>query len=171
MRRLSMAFLVVPTVLLSMSPLTAQCLGDFDADGTVRVNELVLAVNNALRGCRPTATLLTPTPIVVPTDTPTQPPPTTYSVDDECDFVSADDRDECQGDCNVSENECECEDRCDGCGLGLYCYPLVFVDGVPVLELGATCREHSPGCIIIVVPPTRTLPPSGAAGPESRVEQ
>lgn len=48
--------IVLAFALLLPAHALAQCLGDFDGDGTVRVNELVVAVNNALRGCNPTPT-------------------------------------------------------------------------------------------------------------------
>ena len=43
--------------LLAVSPrdgvVNAQCLGDFNADGTVAINEIITSVNNSLAGCPP----------------------------------------------------------------------------------------------------------------------
>jgi hypothetical protein len=49
------AILIVVCVAASVRPSPAQCLGDFNGDGRVTVDELVTAVDNALNGCRLTA--------------------------------------------------------------------------------------------------------------------
>jgi hypothetical protein len=41
----------------------AQCLGDFDGNGMVAINEIITSVNNALNGCQGTGATPTPTPM------------------------------------------------------------------------------------------------------------
>ena len=56
----------IAAVLLIASSAGAQCLGDFDTDGTVEVNEIIVSVNNLLSDCNGTA----PTPTVPPEGCP-----------------------------------------------------------------------------------------------------
>jgi hypothetical protein len=42
---------------------SAQCLGDFNGDGSVTINELIIAVNNSLNGCQNGEPTQTPTPM------------------------------------------------------------------------------------------------------------
>jgi hypothetical protein len=59
----------------------AQCCGDCNGDGTVSINELITAVNNALLGCgADTPTPGRGTPTHKPTATPTTPPHCTLSL-------------------------------------------------------------------------------------------
>ena len=52
---------VIAAVLLGASNAGAQCLGDFNDNGTVEINELIVSVNNALNGCA-----VSPTPTAPP---------------------------------------------------------------------------------------------------------
>lgn len=53
MRAVTQTCLVAGLILMSGAVVAShgQCVGDADGDGTVRVNELVTAVNNSLSGC------------------------------------------------------------------------------------------------------------------------
>src|SRR5262245_43327931 len=51
---------VIAAVLLGASNADAQCLGDFNNNGMVEINELIVSVNNSLNGC---AGSPTPTPV------------------------------------------------------------------------------------------------------------
>jgi hypothetical protein len=55
--------IVAAVVLLVAHGARAQCKGDFNGDGMVSINELIIAVNNALNGCQGSAPTPTPTPL------------------------------------------------------------------------------------------------------------
>jgi hypothetical protein len=59
---------VIAAVLLSASSGGAQCLGDFDNDGSVEINELIVSVNNALTDCAGSPTPTPPPGGVCPID-------------------------------------------------------------------------------------------------------
>jgi hypothetical protein len=65
-----MRILCVATLLslLLSGPVAAQCCGDCAGDGQVTINDLIVAVNNALNGCADV------TPTVGPSETPTKAP-------------------------------------------------------------------------------------------------
>jgi hypothetical protein len=71
--RKSQSFIAISTsalVLYAASGLAqAQCAGDLDGDGQVTIEEIIVAVNNALSGCPDVE--VTPTPDVTSTFTPT----------------------------------------------------------------------------------------------------
>ena len=54
---------IVSTLLVLLAHhASAQCLGDFNGDGVVMINEIIIAVNNSLNGCQGVGP--TPTPVV-----------------------------------------------------------------------------------------------------------
>ncbi|MFN8641570.1 MAG: hypothetical protein U0802_07905 [Candidatus Binatia bacterium] len=59
-----MLLALLVALFLSPGRVTAQCCGDCNGDGTVAINELITAVNNALGQCG----AATPTPTALPTD-------------------------------------------------------------------------------------------------------
>lgn len=62
----------------------AQCCGDCNDDGSVTINELIIAVNNALGGCN------APTPTQGPPATNTRKPTATRTPNDRCPFTLTD---------------------------------------------------------------------------------
>jgi hypothetical protein len=58
-----MRAVVATTVLLLAQHASGQCLGDFNGDGMVTINEIIIAVNNSLNGCQDVGPTPTPTPM------------------------------------------------------------------------------------------------------------
>lgn len=50
--RIALVIALVPTMVASTRPSAAQCLGDFNGDSKVTIDELITAVNNSLDNCQ-----------------------------------------------------------------------------------------------------------------------
>ena len=57
------AAIVSALLVLLAQHASAQCLGDFNGDGVVMINEIIIAVNNSLNGCQGVGPTPTPTPM------------------------------------------------------------------------------------------------------------
>jgi len=79
MRHRNTGITVVLAVLLSWSSggeaqmMRERCSGDFDGDGRVTVDEVLISVNEALQGCAPPTAAASPTLGAIPTPTATAP--------------------------------------------------------------------------------------------------
>jgi hypothetical protein len=83
---------ILSAILLSVAlagPVAAQCCGDCAGDGQVTINDLIVAVNNALNGCAVTPTVgpsETPTKAPTPTRTPVRCPRDFTDTNNQCVF-------------------------------------------------------------------------------------